>query len=104
MKASVFFPYFFNIIVFSLQGNCFVKTKPSGNLDNLPGIGHRLARRIDYLVEMLGTALGVAKHAFLLNPHGGRQDNIGNIGCRGRIDIGNNDKTIIFQGTVPVTF
>ncbi len=103
MESAVLFPYFADILILA-PGELFFKTKPSGNLDDLPGVGHGLARRRDNLVEMLGAAFGVAEHAFLLDPHGGGQDDIGNIGGRGRVDIGDNDKTVLLSGTVPVAF
>src|SRR5690606_32422311 len=37
-------------------------------------------------------ALGVAVGAFLLHPHGGRQDQVGRLGRNGGVDVGNDDE------------
>ena len=63
-----------------------------GELHQLPQVGARLARRVDELVPEVGPPLGVAVGAFLLDPHRGRQDEVGRHRGDGRIGVGDHDE------------
>ena len=70
----------------------FVGLKALGELDVLPQVGTRLARRLDLLPPELGAPLGVTESPLLFHPHGRGQDQIGRHCGHGRIRVGDDNE------------
>ena len=77
-----------------LRGPDLLDREALGELDQLPEVGARLAGRGDELVPELGAPLGVAVGALLLDPHRGRQDQVGGERGDGRVGVGDDDEVV----------
>ena len=65
-----------------------------GELHDLPEVGAGFARRLHELMPEMRPPLGVAVGAFLLDPHGRRQDQIRRHRSDRRIGVGDHDEIV----------
>jgi hypothetical protein len=89
-------------MLFLAPGKELPEAHAAGHLDELPGVAHGVAGRLEHLGEVLGAALRVAEEPLPLDPHGGREDHVRHVGGGGRIDVRHHDEAAVLLRPVPV--
>ncbi len=101
MELDILVPDIFDIALL-IPRELLLESHLSGNLYDLPGVAHGFPRHGHDLFIVLCPAFRVSEKSLPLDPQGGWQDHVCDIGCGCGIYLGYDDKAALLFGTVPI--